>query len=127
MKLSQRKAVIHIPDSADTYAATIIKVGNAQIVNFTKLRTVVAQQGVPGPLRSLVRPSRCCGRSPHCRHSPQEQFLDKIELTVCERSNPLPNSRSQLNKVEEYLSQGFDYGGNSNQVISCFARSNSEN
>ena len=36
-----------------------------------------------GPFRTFDRQSKCCGRSPHFRHSPRVRSFEMVELTVC--------------------------------------------
>ena len=46
----------------------------------------LAPTNMNGPLPTLALPPGCCGRSPHCRHSPRAQNLVVGELTVCGRN-----------------------------------------
>lgn len=43
----------------------------------------IIQPTMVGSFRSFNLQSRCCGRSPHCRHSPRVQRYEMVELTVC--------------------------------------------
>ena len=47
-----------------------------------------------GPLPTFVLPSRFRGRSPHCRHSLQEQKLVDCELVVCGTLPPFAGAAS---------------------------------
>lgn len=59
-----------------------------------------------GPFRTFAPPSRCCGRSPHCRHSLHPQSHMKVGLTHCGTSLPfslfVDNARFQNFKAYNF-------------------------
>lgn len=52
-----------------------------------------------GPNRTLAAQSTCCGRSPHCRHSPRARNQRLLELTLCGQTGLLPTQRMLVQKL----------------------------